>query len=835
MEIKSSVKDKIIDENNVITNNESINENEKVENNEVKSGIETKNNVNVNDSSISKDINENNSTEIKQEKESSIKNEINNETSNNNISTIKDTKLESNKVIVKVDSLNKLNKQNEQENNKKMHRSEINICTNITRSLQLHSKAFPFLKPVDPVLLNIPDYLTVIKHPMDLSTIMSKIKENKYKDINEYISDVELMFNNCFLYNPPNNPVHLSGLALRDYFIEQLRRLSPEVQASLKILTKGSENNNLSQKDKRPKRQIKTVQHLEPEYHIPKKMKVVHRNTNDSVKEEKLTDNNEKEHKRDIIVLSKANAIKPVLTETSTGTTNNNKTTIKKLIATTRATKLVGLAKDKHNKNKHVLEDNDVEQEEEEEIGETNSKDEDQVMENDEEEDDDEEEEEEEEEEDDDEEDEASSLSRKTNSLIRASQKVLSRIKPKQSRSKIRNISAQTGSITKKSSKSKLTSSLNKVPVLPLDQINSMNSMDNIVDLQINSLTMYLQNVTKQLELLQVQSKARKLKKRAKSLAKSLNMPGYEYQSDSDDVEDILNQAALISNNANKLLKKKKKSKKIKADAIEDEEENNMVDDYEEEEEEEEEEARIIKKKEKKKPVKKRTKITKTETKGRKRSQKVSQENSYDIKRVCEYCGDTDTPMWRRGPNGKGTLCNKCGVKWKGGKIYQGEEIPMKSKKNKATTSTVAPPPKRERKTKTKTVKEKKKDTNKSNKSKQPKVAEITYKQKKELSEMINYLSEEKISGVVDIIKSSIPDIKDTQEEIELDIETIDPATLCKLYNYVKKVFKPKNNRKKEDKHEDTSSGESSGESSESDDDTSDSDSEPHHQFISRR
>ncbi|OUM69676.1 hypothetical protein PIROE2DRAFT_37920, partial [Piromyces sp. E2] len=108
-----------------------------------------------------------------------------------------------------------------------MPRSEINICTDITRSLQLHPRSFPFLKPVDPVLLNIPDYLTIIKHPMDLSTIMYKIKDNKYLDINEYISDVELMFNNCFTYNPPANPVHIAGLALKDYFIEQLRRLSP--------------------------------------------------------------------------------------------------------------------------------------------------------------------------------------------------------------------------------------------------------------------------------------------------------------------------------------------------------------------------------------------------------------------------------------------------------------------------------------------------------------------------------------------------------------------------------------------------------------------------------
>lgn len=33
-------------------------------------------------------------------------------------------------------------------------------------------------------------------------------------------------------------------------------------------------------------------------------------------------------------------------------------------------------------------------------------------------------------------------------------------------------------------------------------------------------------------------------------------------------------------------------------------------------------------------------------------------------KKVCHFCGRNDTPMWRRGPSGKGTLCNACGVKW---------------------------------------------------------------------------------------------------------------------------------------------------------------------------
>eukprot|EP00833_Pecoramyces_ruminatium_P012155 jgi/Orpsp1_1/1186187/evm.model.d7180000048787.1 len=37
--------------------------------------------------------------------------------------------------------------------------------------------------------------------------------------------------------------------------------------------------------------------------------------------------------------------------------------------------------------------------------------------------------------------------------------------------------------------------------------------------------------------------------------------------------------------------------------------------------------------------------------------------------RCCTYCGCKSTPIWRRGPEGTGTLCNACGVKWRSGKI----------------------------------------------------------------------------------------------------------------------------------------------------------------------
>jgi len=58
----------------------------------------------------------------------------------------------------------------------------------------------------------------------------------------------------------------------------------------------------------------------------------------------------------------------------------------------------------------------------------------------------------------------------------------------------------------------------------------------------------------------------------------------------------------------------------------------------------------------------------------------------------CEFCGTTDTPMWRRGPQGKGTLCNACGVKWS-------LKFRKNSGKEKVATSSSKTPKKTKRET----------------------------------------------------------------------------------------------------------------------------------------
>uniref|UniRef100_A0AC35U1C7 Bromo domain-containing protein n=1 Tax=Rhabditophanes sp. KR3021 TaxID=114890 RepID=A0AC35U1C7_9BILA len=88
--------------------------------------------------------------------------------------------------------------------------------------------AWPFLTPVDVEALKLVDYYTVVKQPMDLSTIKKKIDSKQYMTAYEFREDFHLMCNNCFSYNPPIDDVHKQGIKLMAYFEDKWNQLPVE-------------------------------------------------------------------------------------------------------------------------------------------------------------------------------------------------------------------------------------------------------------------------------------------------------------------------------------------------------------------------------------------------------------------------------------------------------------------------------------------------------------------------------------------------------------------------------------------------------------------------------
>ncbi|RWS27977.1 histone acetyltransferase-like protein 2, partial [Leptotrombidium deliense] len=83
-------------------------------------------------------------------------------------------------------------------------------------------ESLPFRQPVDPQLLQIPDYFDIIKKPMDLSTIKRKLDGGEYLDPWQYVDDVWLMFDNAWLYNRKTSRVYRYCSKLSEIFEQEI-------------------------------------------------------------------------------------------------------------------------------------------------------------------------------------------------------------------------------------------------------------------------------------------------------------------------------------------------------------------------------------------------------------------------------------------------------------------------------------------------------------------------------------------------------------------------------------------------------------------------------------
>ncbi|KAI5134703.1 hypothetical protein NEAUS06_1262 [Nematocida ausubeli] len=101
---------------------------------------------------------------------------------------------------------------------------EIALCRELLLKLKKSTHAGPFLYPVDPQRLNIPDYYEKIKEPMDLSTVSKKLDANVYKSTDELKADINLMLSNCYTYNQSDTAVCKMGQALEKYFKQLLQK-----------------------------------------------------------------------------------------------------------------------------------------------------------------------------------------------------------------------------------------------------------------------------------------------------------------------------------------------------------------------------------------------------------------------------------------------------------------------------------------------------------------------------------------------------------------------------------------------------------------------------------
>ena len=84
----------------------------------------------------------------------------------------------------------------------------------IVEKLKLHSKSWPFRKPVK----DAEGYYEVVKKPMDLQTLEENVNKGKYQTIEQFEEDTRLIFSNCYLYNIDGNVYSRTARELEQYF-----------------------------------------------------------------------------------------------------------------------------------------------------------------------------------------------------------------------------------------------------------------------------------------------------------------------------------------------------------------------------------------------------------------------------------------------------------------------------------------------------------------------------------------------------------------------------------------------------------------------------------------
>ncbi|KAG2767386.1 hypothetical protein PC129_g7575 [Phytophthora cactorum] len=80
-----------------------------------------------------------------------------------------------------------------------------------------------FNSPVDPVALELPTYTTIVQHPMDLGTIKRNLAAGEYLELEDFVSDVRLVFENAMLFNPESHYIHVDAQILLNRFNEAVK------------------------------------------------------------------------------------------------------------------------------------------------------------------------------------------------------------------------------------------------------------------------------------------------------------------------------------------------------------------------------------------------------------------------------------------------------------------------------------------------------------------------------------------------------------------------------------------------------------------------------------
>lgn len=110
----------------------------------------------------------------------------------------------------------------------KVAREEVKFCGRVINELLKPANsavAWVFYDLPDPSLDYAPAYYAMISRPIALNDIMSKMRKGDYSDADEFDTDMQQLFRNCFTFNPPGSDVYVMGERLKAVYERTFSKL----------------------------------------------------------------------------------------------------------------------------------------------------------------------------------------------------------------------------------------------------------------------------------------------------------------------------------------------------------------------------------------------------------------------------------------------------------------------------------------------------------------------------------------------------------------------------------------------------------------------------------
>lgn len=154
-------------------------------------------------------------------------------------------------------------------------------ATSIIKAIKRLKDAGPFLQPVDPIKLGVPQYFDYIKHPMDLGTMEKKLAANEYGTVHKFVDDFNQIVSNCIIFNGTEALISKMALSIAGSFTKQLSNMPSWDDSTKKPMAEAKQQaapkqmrapgvpmlRRKSAVEGRPKREIRPPRSRDVDYH----------------------------------------------------------------------------------------------------------------------------------------------------------------------------------------------------------------------------------------------------------------------------------------------------------------------------------------------------------------------------------------------------------------------------------------------------------------------------------------------------------------------------------------------------------------------------------------